>query len=38
VHVDLDAEGIVVTMTIEHAQRNSQLPQVFVQEFGKRTA
>jgi uncharacterized protein YuzE len=38
VYVDLDADGNVVSMTIEHARRNSQLPDVFVQEFDKRTA
>lgn len=38
VYVDLDAEGNVVSMTIEHARRNSQLPQIFVQEFDQRTA
>lgn len=38
VYVDLDAEGNVVSMTIEHAQRNSQLPHVLVQEFDKRSA
>jgi uncharacterized protein YuzE len=38
VYVDLDAEGKLVSMTIEHARRNSQLPQVVVQEFDERTA
>jgi uncharacterized protein YuzE len=38
VYVDLDAEGNVVSMTIEHARRNSQLPHVFIQEFDKRSA
>lgn len=38
VYVDLDADGNVVSMTIEHARRNSQLPDVFVQELDKRTA
>jgi len=28
----------VVSMTIEHARRNSQLPKISVQEFDKRTA
>jgi hypothetical protein len=27
-----------VSMTIEHARRNSQLPDVLVQEFDERTA
>lgn len=38
VYVDLDAEGNLVAMTIEHARRNSQLPDVLVQEFDNRTA
>jgi uncharacterized protein YuzE len=38
VYVDLDADGNVVSMTIEHARRNSQLPDVLVQEFDERTA
>jgi len=38
VYVDLDAEGNLVSMTIEHARRNSRLPDVLVQEFDKRTA
>jgi len=37
VYVDLDAEDNLVSMTIEHARRNSRLPEVFVQEFDKRT-
>ncbi len=36
VYVDLDADGNVVSMTIEHARRNSQLPDVLVQEFDQR--
>jgi uncharacterized protein YuzE len=38
VYVDLDAEGHMVSMTIEHARRNSQLPHVFVQVFDRRSA
>ena len=38
VYVDLDAHGNVVSVTIEHARRNSQLPDVLVQEFDKHTA
>ena len=38
VYIDLDAKGDVVAMTIEHARRNSELPDVLVQEFDKRTA
>lgn len=38
VYVDLDVDGNVVSMTIEHARRNTQLPDVLVQEFDQRTA
>ena len=38
VYVDLDAEGNVVSITIEHAGRNSQLPDVLIQEFDGQTA
>jgi uncharacterized protein YuzE len=38
VHVDLDSKGNVVSITIEHAWRNSQLPEISVQEFDQRTA
>ncbi len=38
VYVDLDADGNVVSITIEHARRNCQLPDVLVQEFDQRTA
>ena len=38
VYLDLDAHGNVVSMTIEHARRNSRLPDVSVQEFDQRTA
>jgi uncharacterized protein YuzE len=38
VHVDLDSKGNVVSITIEHAGRNSQLPEISVQEFDQRTA
>lgn len=38
VYLDLDAEGNLVAMTIEHSRRNSQLPDVLVQEFDNRTA
>jgi uncharacterized protein YuzE len=32
VYVDLDDSGNLVSMTIEHAQRNANLPQVSVEE------
>jgi uncharacterized protein YuzE len=38
VYVDLDAKGNIVSITIEHARRNSQLPNVSVQEFDRRSA
>jgi uncharacterized protein YuzE len=33
VYVDLDKDGNLVTMTIEHAQQNASLPKVTVEEF-----
>jgi len=38
VYVDLDAKGNLVSITIEHARRNSQLPHVSILELDKRTA
>jgi len=37
VYLDLDSEGNVVSMTIEHARRNTRLPDVVVQEFNSTT-
>lgn len=34
VYLDLDADGNVVSMTIEHAGASTTLPQVFVQQYG----
>ena len=34
VYLDLDADGNVVSMTIEHAGTYTTLPQVFVQQSG----
>ena len=34
VYLDLDADGNVVSMTIEHAGTCTTLPQVFVQQSG----
>ena len=31
--VDLDKDGNLVSMTIEHAQQNASLPNVTVEEF-----
>jgi uncharacterized protein YuzE len=33
IYVDLDSEGNLVSMTIEHAQQAANLPNVDVQEF-----
>lgn len=33
VYVDLDANGNLVSMTIEHAQLNANLPRVVVEEI-----
>ncbi len=38
VYLDLDADGNVVSITIEHARRNSRIPEVVVQQFDKRIA
>ncbi len=35
--IDLDDEGNLVSMTIEHARRRARLPEVIVQEFGQGT-
>ena len=34
VYVDLDKHGNLVSMTIEHAARVAQLPQINVEEIG----
>jgi uncharacterized protein YuzE len=33
IYVDLDSDGNLVSMTIEHAQQAANLPSVVVQEF-----
>jgi uncharacterized protein YuzE len=33
IYVDLDKDGNLVSMTIEHAQQNASLPNVNVEEF-----
>jgi uncharacterized protein YuzE len=38
VYVDLDAKGNLVSITIEHARRNSRLPHVSIIELDQRTA
>ncbi|MEQ8857932.1 MAG: DUF2283 domain-containing protein [Pseudomonadales bacterium] len=36
--IDLDADGNLVSITIEHAERNSRLPSVVVEEIGRNIA
>lgn len=38
VYLDLDVDGNVVSMTIEHAGASTTLPQVFVQQYGDHAA
>lgn len=38
VYLDLDADGNVVSMTIEHAGASTTLPQVLVQQYGDAAA
>jgi len=33
IYIDLDKDGNLVSMTIEHAKRSANLPSVNVQEF-----
>jgi uncharacterized protein YuzE len=33
IYVDLDKDGNLVSMTIEHAKESASLPQVIVEEF-----
>jgi uncharacterized protein YuzE len=33
IYIDLDKDGNLVSMTIEHAQRNASLPSVVVEQF-----
>ena len=37
IYVDLDHQGNLVSMTIEHARTNARLPEVSYQEVGRRT-
>jgi len=37
IYVDLDREGNLVSMTIEHARANAQLQEFSYQEVGTRT-
>jgi len=38
IYVDLDANGNLVSMTIEHAKQNSNLPDVKVEKLGSKGA
>lgn len=38
VSLDLDADGNVVSMTIEHARTNATLPKVVVQQYDDHAA
>ncbi len=38
IYIDLDINGNLVSMTIEHAKHNTTLPDVVVQQFGHDTA
>ena len=38
IYIDLDADGNLVSMTIEHAKRNTTLPDVVVQQFDEGAA
>jgi uncharacterized protein YuzE len=35
IYIDLDKEGNLVSMTIEHAQQTASLPSVIVEEVGQ---
>lgn len=35
IYVDLDHEGNLVNMTIEHAKQRTTLPDVVVEQFGR---
>ena len=37
IYVDLDRQGNLVSMTIEHARTNARLPELSYQEFVGRT-
>jgi uncharacterized protein YuzE len=38
IYVDLDAQGNLVSMTIEHAKENASLPEVTFQQMEAKTA
>lgn len=38
IYLDLDSEGNLVSMTIEHARKQANLPEVYFNQIGKRSA
>ena len=38
IYVDLDEDGNLVSMTIEHAKQRASLPEVVVEQFGRGVA
>ena len=38
IYVDLDADGNLVNMTIEHAKKRDNLPDVIVEQYGRGVA
>ena len=38
IYLDLDSEGNLVSMTIEHAKDQANLPEVYFNQIEKRTA
>jgi uncharacterized protein YuzE len=38
IYVDLDKDGNLVSMTIEHAKQRTTLPDVVVEQFGRGVA
>ena len=38
VYIDLDSDGNLVSMTIEHAKARTSLPDVIVEQFGRGAA
>jgi uncharacterized protein YuzE len=38
IYIDIDADGNIVNMTIEHAKRNTTLPDVVVQQIDESAA
>ena len=38
IYVDLDTDGNLVNMTIEHAKKRANLPDVIVEQYGRGVA